>query len=324
MSDGTGEPEELYRYARNVAALDFCAVTDHDHWGMRPLDEDGATWRRLLAAAARFHEPGRFVTVPAYEWTNWIHGHRHVLFFAPGEAVLLSSLDPATDTPAELWRALAGRQGVLTVAHHSAGGPVPVDWSFRPDPRFEPVTEVVSVHGSSEAADSPLPIGGGRPGNYVREVLTHGFRLGMIGSGDGHDGHPGLAHLAGRSGGLAAVLAEENTREAILAALRARRCYATSGPRILLRVSLAGRRMGAVLAGPLAEARLVAFVVGTAPVAALELVRSGRVVETAIGGGQRSLSLRSTLRDLAPGEYVYVRAVQEDRHFAVSSPFFVK
>ena len=46
----------------------------------------------------------------------------------------------------------------MTLAHHSAGDPVPVDWSFRPDPVLEPLTEVMSVHGSSEAADSPAVV----------------------------------------------------------------------------------------------------------------------------------------------------------------------
>jgi hypothetical protein len=37
LSDGTGVPEDYYRYARDVAALEVAALTDHDHWGMRPL-----------------------------------------------------------------------------------------------------------------------------------------------------------------------------------------------------------------------------------------------------------------------------------------------
>src|SRR5690606_27015830 len=31
-SDGTGLPEDYFRYARDVAALDVVALTDHDHW----------------------------------------------------------------------------------------------------------------------------------------------------------------------------------------------------------------------------------------------------------------------------------------------------
>ena len=33
FSDGTGPPEDYFLYARDVAALDVAALTDHDHWG---------------------------------------------------------------------------------------------------------------------------------------------------------------------------------------------------------------------------------------------------------------------------------------------------
>ena len=86
-------------------------------------------------------------------------------------------------------------ESVLTFAHHSAGGPIATNWSIPPDPELEPVTEIVSVHGSSEAMDSPGLIYSPLPGNTVRDALGLGFELGFIGSGDSHDGHPGKAHL---------------------------------------------------------------------------------------------------------------------------------
>ena len=80
--DGTGTPEDYFTFARDVAGLDAVALTDHDHWGAgRPLDGDPAPWALIRETVARFHEPGRFVTLPGYEWTSILHGHRHVLYF---------------------------------------------------------------------------------------------------------------------------------------------------------------------------------------------------------------------------------------------------
>jgi hypothetical protein len=324
LSDGTGTVQDYFRYARDVAALDVVALTDHDHWGILPLDERPEIFARILREARAFHVPGRFVTLPGYEWTSWIHGHRHVLGFGD-EVPLLSSLDPAYESPQQLWRALEGRP-VLTFAHHSAGGPIPTNWEIPPDPRFEPVTEIVSVHGSSEALDSPRVIYSPVPGNFVRDVLDRGYELGFIGSGDSHDGHPGLAHLAAPSGGLAAILSEERTREGVLEALRARRVYATSGPRILLRTALGPHRMGSVVSVPDEGVTDELFISVVAPGALerVDLIRSGAVADSIDLESRRDVALHRTVEQLRAGEYLYVRAVQEDGFAAWSSPIFFR
>ncbi|HWP64593.1 MAG TPA: CehA/McbA family metallohydrolase [Candidatus Limnocylindria bacterium] len=320
-SDGTGLPEDYFRYARDVAGLNVAALSDHDHWGMEFLDAHPTLWADIVRVTRAFHEPGRFVTLLAFEWTNWAYGHRHVLYFAD-DGPLVSSLAPATDRPDELWAALDGHDA-LTVAHHPAGGPIAIDWSIPPDPRFEPVTEVSSVHGSSEAADSPARIYAAVPGHYVRDALDRGYRLGFVGSGDTHDGHPGLGHLATGVGGVAAILTDEPTRAGVLAALRARRTYATSGPRIVLRFSVDSTPMGGTL--PPAEDdtlhALVLRAIGTGPIARIDLVRSGRVILTA-EQNDTDVTFATRIPRLEPGEYVYARVVQRDGALAWSSPVF--
>ncbi len=326
FSDGTGTPEDYYVYARDVAGLDVAALTDHDHWGMLALDSHKEMWEEIQRQTKRFHEPGRFVTLLGYEWTSWIQGHRHVLRF-DDEGKVLSSLDPAYESPLQLWAALRG-QPALTFAHHSAGGPVATNWLIPPDPVLEPVTEIVSVHGSSEAPDSPQPIYDPVAGNFVREAaLGRGYRFGFIGSGDSHDGHPGFAQLASPVGGLAAILSEERTREGVLAALRARRVYATSGPRILLRCALGAHPMGSSVTlspGESLSESLFVSVLAPGALERVDLIRSGRVVDTIQLAGEREVTLERRVEKLQPGEYVYVRVVQRDSGAAWSSPIYVE
>jgi hypothetical protein len=322
LSDGTGIPEDYFRYARDIAALDVAVLTDHDHWGMQPLSQAPELWEGIIARTKAFHDPGRFVTLLGYEWTSWLHGHRHVLYFED-EGRVLSSVDPAFESPPQLWEALRG-QPALTFAHHTAGGPIATNWDIPPDPELEPVTEIASVHGSSEASDSPRVIYQPIDGNFARDALDRGYRLGFVGSGDGHDGHPGLSHLASPSGGLVAILTEELTRESVLEALRARRVYATNGPRILLHVTLDGAPMGAAVDAEGGRTRsLEVRVVAPESLERVDLVRSGRVVRTFAGTGSGELRLTEPIAGLESGEYLYVRAVQVDGGTAWSSPFFV-
>jgi hypothetical protein len=320
LSDGTGTPEDYFRYARDVAALDVAALTDHDHWGMPFLDETPANWTRIEEATRSFHAPGRFVTLLGYEWTSWIWGHRHVLHFEDS-ATIRSSIDERYDSPPELWDALRGAPA-LTFAHHSAGAPVATDWRVAPDPELEPITEITSVHGSSESFDSSWPVAGMLEGNTVRDALGRGYRLGLIGSGDSHDGHPGLVQLAaGASGGLAGIFAAERTREAVLEAMRARRVYATNGPRIVLEASFAGKPMGSVVEAG-AGGRLEVQVAAPGPIEAVELVTREGVVSRLAGEGKRSLAVENDLPEFRSGEWFYVRVRQVDDGAAWSSPFF--
>ena len=326
LSDGTGVPEDYFRYARDVSGLEVVALTDHDHWGMLPLAQHEDLWEEIETQTRRFHEPGRFVTLLGYEWTSWIYGHRHVLYFED-QGRVYDSVEERYETPQSLWKALADAgKPALTFAHHSGGGPIATDWEVPPDPRFEPLVEIVSIHGSSEAYGAPGAIYDPVPGHFVRDALDRGYRLGFLGSGDRHDGHPGAYQRDPPEGGLAAILAETLSREAVLEALRERRVYATNGARILLRTALAGHPMGSEIpvneTGTLSGS-LYLSVIAPAPLESLELVRSGRVVDGVDLEGRMEVTLMRELEGLEAGEYLYVRVLQRDGGAAWSSPFFV-
>ena len=330
LSDGTGTPEDYLAYARDVARLDVIALTDHDHWGPRPLDDDPVAVSELFEIIDDAERSDRFVTLPGYEWTNWIHGHRHVLYFdeADDETAsrkIFSALDPATDRPDELWSALRGRRA-LTFAHHSAGEPVAVNWAYAPDPELEPITEIASVHGQSESADVKGAVRGGIPGYFVLDTLKQGYRFGFIGSGDSHDGHPGLAHIAAGQGGLAGIFTPKLDRANILSALRKRQTFATNGIRPWLEVSIDGSHMGQTIVEPEHQGSQLLRIryEATAPLERIELVRSGRVATVLIPEEDGlSLTLEREIPSLAAGDFHYVRFVERGGGMAWSSPIYV-
>jgi hypothetical protein len=82
--------------------------------------------------------------------------------------------------------------------------------------------------------------------------------------------------------------------------------------------------MGSTLAPKAGKALLYVRAIACAPLATLELVRGGAVVESVPGEHHWDVEVAFQPEDLAAGEFLYVRVVQEDGGAAWSSPFFVR
>ena len=112
-----------------------------------------------------------------------------------------------------------------------------------------------------------------------------GHRLGFVGGTDSHYGlaNQGSYHV-NDGNGLACVVAPELTREAIWQALYDRRCYATTGDRILLDFTIDGKPMGSDNPADLRSVgpRHVRMrAAGTASFTRVEVIRNNQVVFSA-------------------------------------------
>ena len=337
---GIGSREDNYAYARNAAGLDFYALTDHE-WQVGPTGIDD-----YLGLADARNEPGRFVCLPGFEFTNVLYGHRNVYFRDSGGTVVSANPEwrhPCKDpdkclTPQTLWAELQ-KTGVpfMTVPHHPSAASHPCTWEIF-NPTYDRLVEVYSAWGSSEYyGDSPRGVSDRFRALDVREALGRGYRLGLIGSSDGHDGHPGnaqsplvkhhhLFHFCGS--GRAAVLCRELTREAVFDALHARRCYATTGTPIVLDVTVngaagMGQELAAIPAGKRPQLRVAC--VGTNGIDHIRVVRNGQVAHTqpVHGAFETELEWEDPVYDPDTPTCYYVRVVQKDRESAWSSPVWL-
>lgn len=222
--DAEGDLIEMLGYARDKAKLDYVAITDNDYiYGGRLSDE---SWRETMREAQAWSEDGRFIVVPAYEWTQAQWGavrpqHRSILFERYDEPMLRwydAGIGQAEDAFDALLSWVETTSGVMNTQH--------ARFALSHSPR-ESSMEVVCGWGDYINTSE-----------CFHEHLNTGFRAGFVGTSDGHRRTPGLG------GGLTGLWVREFTLSGIIDAFAQRRCYATAGARIGLKFWVNGAFMG--------------------------------------------------------------------------------
>lgn len=357
LDDAINPVEYMYEYARDAARLDVAGCTIH---GEMITPE---VWRETMQVNRRFNAPGRFVTLPGYEWSEletvsgrpgWRYGgHRNVYFPDEGAGVFVHPYEEGITSALDLFRRLE-HANALVIPHHTAHPMMHTDWDLH-HPRLQRLVEIYSQWGASEYAGNPRPVcrqhlretPRPQPGTTVQEGLARGLRLGFTGGADTHSGQLGYSDYKGRfarrrayHNGITGIWAPELTRPAIWEALHARRCYATTGNRMVIQFNLEHHWMGAEVslqAEPelRRRRRLHLRVLGCAELAQVEVVRNNQVVHTVTAGGAdleaewedaadfARVALAPTAVQPAPFLYYYLRVTQADGEMGWSSPIWV-
>ncbi|HTM49995.1 MAG TPA: CehA/McbA family metallohydrolase [Bryobacteraceae bacterium] len=314
-----GTLDECYSYARQVSLLDFVAITDQ---GACLTDR----WEYCQEKVREYHCSGEFVVFKGYEAGSPL-GHRNVIYCS-------DEIDPPLDAtrfntfhPDVVFAHYRGREDVLIIPHHVKTW---TDWKYH-DPELEPLMEIYSCWGQSESPGLELWNKGQTPGAGAWEAFRRGYRMGMVASSDNHVGMPGRSYPGDRQihtpfpGGLCAVWAEEQTRESIFRALRERRCYGTTGARLIVKFHIGGRPMGAILRAEECKGQpLSVMVAGTAPLDRVEIVRNLEVWRILRPAEDTPETLQLELEPAAKPAMFYLRVFQQDGQRAWTSPIWLE
>ncbi len=326
--DGDREPREAYAYARDHLNLDVVAMTDH-----API---GAGWQECLEVNEELYDPGRFVTIPAWESSN-AYGHANLYLRTPDVDGGTWNWKPDLCPSEVTWE-----KDVVMVPHHPNAGQVTTfehgqhrevmgksfywskyHWEF-PNERAR-LVEIVQGRGNFEAdaLDDYWGIRFGEQGASVQDAFAQGWRLGFVAGTDNHQGHP--THSPGAYVGLTCFRATELTREAVWQAMDERFTYATSGVPIVCDYAVNGVRSGAEGVLPVDEGvHFSAQLHGTAPIETVEIISGGQCVwqhkpnswDVELDG----VELPAPEGDSA---YYYLRLRQADGHRAWLSPVWL-
>ncbi len=262
--------EQAYRYVRDVMRLDFASASEHD-----TPELDAKVWAKSQAIANLFYEPGGFTSLFAYEWTSPV-GHHVVSYKDSGNVVFSRHQHNSLKT---LWEKL-DEQGApaITIPHVTWPAPDHQIWKDVNN-RYRKIGEIYSLWNTRwllQPGDDPQRFEIDENGDWSYQYAwAKGHRIGVIGSSDNHTGHPGANNYTvytQHTGGLAVVLASENSREGIWDAFQHRRTYATTGTRILLDFSSDGHPMGAEYSSDTSP-RFSVKLAGTNTIRTVELIK---------------------------------------------------
>jgi hypothetical protein len=293
---GSGSASAYMHYARDCAFLDMVGHQGND-FQITP-----EFWNDLNSLMRSCNEPGRFVTVPGYEWSGntALGGDRNVFYRDESQPIRRSShalVADRSDLDTDCWDARAlfkalGPDFADTVVWAHCGGRY-ADIAYAHDHGLERSIEIHSSWGTFEW--------------LANDAFTQGYRVGIVANSDGHKGRPGSeppgASLFGALGGLTCYWMKDLTRDALFDALHARHHYGTSGSRVHLvataRLScaatvwtddprVAGARshaasevmMGDIVTSPPRGIEFHAQVVAASALLSVELRRGSEILET--------------------------------------------
>ncbi|MFA4839471.1 MAG: DUF3604 domain-containing protein [Candidatus Neomarinimicrobiota bacterium] len=326
LSDGMGTPDECYARSRFDMRHDFAALTDHEWFTQNYILPSEWEWIKIVGQS--FSEDSVFTTIPAYEWTTGRtpkgFGHKNVYFSSWNKPIFSCRFD-ATNTTDLV--ALLKQNQAIAIPHHI--GWIGTDWEAM-DSVVIPVSEIASTHGVFEyMGNEPIAHRGGIPGSFIQDGLARGNRFGFVGGTDGHGlkWHHGVGTKYSEwASGLTGVIAKENSREAILDAIKHRRVYATTGARIQMNFQINGRLMGESIVST-GDPEIQIDVLGTAKIHYVVLLRDNQPILTIGKDFDEGCGVRRTFVDetVTAGEhFYYLRVIQEDNEMAWSSPVWVE
>lgn len=317
LSDGTGSVEEAFDYASKVENLDFFAVTDHsdsfDNADAGEIAKDGASisagWAAGKQAAASVTN-GNFVGLFGFEMT-WPEDKQlgHISTFnTPGWQTRDQADFENVPTALEhYYKALTTVPGSVSQFNH----PDIIHGDFERfdhySPEYDEAISLLEIAGEDGAVDW----------DYYHLALDKGWHVAPTNNQNNHNGQWGDASRA-----RTVILAETLTEEALYAAMKDRRVYATQDSDLTVYYTLNGAVMGSILPKS-EEAEITVFLSDPtdAAIGNVEVIADGGVVLDSADVGTPAQVLELSVS--GGHSYYYLRITQPDGDVAVTAPVWM-
>lgn len=345
--DSTENIESCLRHFRDDKALNFYGTSPFEN-----IEEtSNETWKTISQNISEFDEADRFTTFLGFQWAGvkGEEGIRHIINTKDNKQIMRKK-DPKYTTLAKLYKNFSPKE-IISIPTFTMGKGFEYNFdNFNPD--FERVVEIYNSWGSSECTakeGNQLSISAsGKKGvqeaaeGSIQNALHRNFRFGFVAGGLDDRGVYSDFFRSDQNQyfpGLTAIISTEHSRSALLEALYNRSCYATTGERMILGLSIAGATMGSEIStgtkpGLRVNRHIAGSAAGTTTLEKVEIICNGETIATF---EPENYWLEFTYDDMRPIEkiaitnkdkkppfvYYYLRVTQTDGHTAWSSPIWV-
>lgn len=345
--DSTENIESCLRHFRDEKAMNFYATSSFES----QEETSNELWKLISQNVDEFDENERFSTFLGCQWQG-VRGEEGVrqFLFAKDSRPIIRKKDVKYTSLKKIYKSFSPKE-ILSIPCFTMGKGF--EFNFKDfNPEFERVVEIYNSWGSSECTKkegNQLSIRGEGKHSIaesaegsIQKALLANRRFGFVGGGLDDRGIYADFYEGGQEQyppGATAIIASEHSRTALMEALYNRSCYATTGERMILGLSLAGTPMGgevntATKPGLVINRHLAGYAAGTTNLSLVEVIRNGKVYKAF---EPDSHSFEFELDDMdsiakvtidakdkkPPFIYYYLRVTQEDGHMAWSSPIWV-
>lgn len=346
--DATDSIETLLRHMRDDRGLQFYATSCFDSESETSSDQ----WKAISQQITEFNEDERFVAFLGFQWLGEkaSEGLRQFIYTKDAKPILRKA-DTKSNSLKKIYKTSNPKE-MIAIPSFTMGNSTLYDFQdFNPE--FEKVVEIYNAWGSSELSKKEggnlRPIEGSGKGTIseaqegsIVKALNKGYRFGFVAGGlDDRGPYEGLYDTSQKqySPGLTAILAKEHNRSSLIEALNNRSCYATTGEKIVIGLSIASFPMGSEIdtksrPGLEYNRHITGFCIGTQDLLEVILMRAGKPWKKIDVQGSNcefevddsdplsQIALQPEV-DRSMFTYYYLKVVQKDGHIAWSSPIWI-
>lgn len=287
ISDGVGTPYAAYKYARDIAKMDFFGLSDHGG------SISSSEWVTIKKAANSYNVTGKFITFWGFEYTS-----------GSGHITVINSDNYLSTTPGfnSLVSWLSNKNALAFFNHPGSTG-------FN-NFEFNRTDKIVGIELFNKTSGFAFI-------NQYNKAIKKDWYIGAWGGTDNHTGNWG-----GNTNYRCAVLAKQLSRESIFEAIKERRFFSTADRNFKLFFKCNGSHMGSKIPAGILNFNIKASDGSGEKISKITLFKNGYAIQQ--WDPNSSNPNISVVKNGISGDYFYVIVKQSDNNEAISSPIYIK